>query len=317
MTRAAILMLAIAAASAQVRTIASDADVRSIAFSKNGESLAGLCLDGKLRVWDVRSGAVKKASRWAMSERVSAMPSGSGLYALSGEDGNVALVDWESATAGRRIPGNGRRVGTVAIGGGGQTIAGGSRVAGNSRDETMRLWDASGKERFAVPSGIGGTSAAAISPDGSLLAAGSWDTNVRVWSASNGELKRLIDNELSVAMFAMAFTPDGKHLVTAGVDRTVYFWDTATWKLERRLTGQPEMISSLAISPDGRMLATGGLNDITEKHPVSILLWDIATGKEVRRLASPHIVPSVAFSPDGKWLAAASIDKTVRLWSLQ
>jgi WD40 repeat protein len=313
--RVAIFLLAIATLSAQDRTIASESDVRAIAFSKNGESVFGLCNDGMLRQWDVRSGAARKATR--LNARPSGMPSATNLLATSEEDGSVTLLDIDSGTAIRRIAGDGRSVGQVAIASGGQALAGSSRVAGNSRDETMRLWDAAGKMQFSVPAGVGGTSSAAISPDGSILAAGSWDTNVRVWSARNGELLRLIDSELPVAMFALAFTPDGKSLVTAGVDRTVYFWNTATWKQERKLTGQPEMIASVAISPDGRILATGGFNDITNKHPVSILLWDVASGKELRRLPSPHQVSSVAFSPDGKWLAAASGDKTVRLWSVR
>jgi WD40 repeat protein len=316
--RSAIFLLAIAAAAAQDRTLSSEAEVHVIAFSKNGETLAGVCEDSKLRQWNLHSGALLKTTAWRADEHLSGMTSASGLYALSGDDGSVALLEWETGAALRRIPGAGQRVReVVALGNGGQTLAGSSRVAGIGREEIMRLWDASGKERFAAPAGIGGTSAAAMSPDGSILAAGSWDTNVRVWSARNGELLRVIDDQLAVAMFALEFTPDGQHLVTAGVDRTVYFWNTTTWKLERKLSGQPEMIGALAISPDGRMLATGGFDDITEKHPVSILLWDIATGKEVRRLASPHAVQSVAFSPDGKWLAAASGDKTVRLWSLR
>jgi WD40 repeat protein len=148
-----------------------------------------------------------------------------------------------------------------------------------------------------------------------VLAAGSWDTNLRVWNASNGELVRVVEDELKVAMFDMLFTPDGGSLVTAGVDRTVYFWDTKTWKLQRKLTGQPEMISTLAISPDGRTLASGGFNDITEKHPVSILMWDLTSGKMVGRMSSPQMVKSVAFSPDGKLLAAAS-GQTVRVWAV-
>ena len=314
--RGALLFLVPVIAAAQDRTISSDAEVRSLAFSKDGGTLAAACSDGKLRQWDVRSGSFRKAIARVNDESLAAMPSGSGLFAVSEKDGSIVLRDLESGADLHRIAVVGRRVRELAIANDRQSLAGSSRVAGNSREETMRLWDASGKERFAAPAGIGGTSALAISPDGSILAAGSWDTNLRAWNTRNGELLHLIDNDLLVALFDLAFTPDGKNLAGGGVDRTVYFWDTKTWKLARKFSGQPEMISSLAFSPDGKLLATGGFNDIAEKHPVSILLWDVESGKIVRTLAAPHMVSSVAFSPDGKLLAAASGDKTVRLWAV-
>ena len=315
--RCAVLMLAAVAAFAQDRTISSESEVWSVAFSKDGNTLAGACADGKLRQWDVRSGSFRKATSGGKGEGLAAVPSGSSVFAVSAPDGRIVLHELESGEVLQRIAVADQRVRRVAISNNRESLAGSNRVKGNSREEIMRLWDAWGKERFAAPAGIGGTSALAISPDGSILAAGSWDATVRAWNTRNGELLRLIDDDLLVSLFDMAFTPDGKSLAGGGVDRTVYFWDTDTWKLSRKFSGQQEMIASLAFSPDGKLLATGGFNDIAEKHPVSILLWDVGTGKIARTLASPHAVHSVVFSPDGKLLAAASGDKMVRLWTVR
>lgn len=314
--RTAFLLLLAGAAMAQDHVISSEADVREVAFAPDGKVLAGLCVDGKLRQWDVHSGAVRKAVAWSQDEMPAALPSGAGVFASTNPSGVISLRGLNSWNELRHIAGPERRARTVALSLDRQLVAGSGRVAGNGREELMRVWDESGKERFAVPGGIGGTSALAISPDGEVLAAGSWDTNVRVWTTRNGELLRLFE-DLPVAMFALAFTPDGRFLAAAGVDRTVYFWDTKTWNLARKLTGQPEMIASMAFSPDGRMLATGGFNDITSQHPVSILLWDVASGKVLSTKPAPHRVGSVAFSPDSKLIAAASGDKTVRLWEVR
>ena len=191
-------------------------------------------------------------------------------------------------------------------------MAGGTRSEKNRSETTVHLWDAIGKERFAVAAGAGGLSAMALSPDGATLVAASYDTDLRAWSTRDGELVKLI-TEIPVATFVMNFTPDGKYLAAAGVDKTIYIYDAKTWKLVRKLAGQPEMISAMSISPDGRTIVTGGFNELTVKHPVHILLWDFQSGKVLKTLDAPRMVSSTAFSPDGKTVAVADREKIVRL----
>jgi parallel beta-helix repeat protein len=76
------------------------------------------------------------------------------------------------------------------------------------------------------------------------------------------------------------------------------------------LTGHTSYVNSVAFSPDGRLLASGSLDD-------TIKLWEVASGREVRTL-SGHTswVNSVAFSPDGRLLASGSDDRTIRLWDI-
>ena len=70
-----------------------------------------------------------------------------------------------------------------------------------------------------------------------------------------------------------------------------------------------EPIFSVAVSPNGETLASGGLDDI-------VRLWDTATGEPLGDPLTGHelAVESLVFSPDGTTLATGSSDTTVRLW---
>ncbi len=77
---------------------------------------------------------------------------------------------------------------------------------------------------------------------------------------------------------------------------------------EHRLTNHEGEATSVAFSPDGRLLATGSQDG-------AVRLWDVATGAEIRRLSGHTAeVNAVAFSPDGSLVASASGDRTLRLW---
>ena len=109
---------------------------------------------------------------------------------------------------------------------------------------------------------------------------------------------------------ALLFSRDGKQLVTNQVNwtSTVSLWDMTTGEKLVALPVQPKAVSSMALSSDGKQLATASLDR-------KLKLWDAKTGAELRSFTPVTVVfTGMAFSPDGKWLATTGHDREVKIW---
>lgn len=147
-----------------------------------------------------------------------------------------------------------------------------------------------------------------FSPDGSLLASVTGDSNIRVWATETGrELATLTGH--AGAVKSLAFLPDSRRLVSGGEDRTVKLWDLETGRLVRTFWGHQEEVRALAASPDGALLAS-----IENK---ALRLWNLETGGLAAVVPAPadpggasgHVRPlrSVACSPDSAKVLMANL----------
>jgi WD40 repeat protein len=115
---------------------------------------------------------------------------------------------------------------------------------------------------------------------------------------------------------AMVFAPDGKALFSASGgegsrDNTIRLWTWPDGREIRRFVGHRNGILCMALSPDGKRLASAGIGGI-------VRIWDVATGQQVISFsAGHHRVLTIAFAPDGRTLASAGFDHLIHLWDLK
>ncbi len=153
----------------------------------------------------------------------------------------------------------------------------------------------------------------AYSPAAKLMALARVDS-VELVSADTLKVVRKLEGHHGTHN-AVAFSPDGSEVFAVSGENSLYGgvkqWKVADGTLVRTIQGHKDMLYSLAVSPDGKILATGSYDQ-------QIKLWDTSTGKEIKTLFGHNgCVFGLAFRPDGKILASASGDRTVKLWNVQ
>jgi RNA polymerase sigma factor (sigma-70 family) len=333
--------------------VSSGAAVTAAVVSLDGRWLAFGTADREVQLWDLDAARFlrRQPAPQLIGHALVFSPDGRNLFA---PDQDFAPSLWEVGSGRQlwRLPCD-RPLQAAAFSPDGKVLAL-SAVGPGGWDQGVRLCDAAtGRELRRLTGAYEVVQSLAFTPDGKTLAAGA-DQAIYRWDVASGRLLGPADQARS-AVWALAVSPDGRTIAATG-DGVIRLWETETGSLQRTLRPPPERITALAFAPAGPLLAsyswdstirlwnmhTGeevrGIrkqNRAAGSDPLcfspdggtmiaadirALAQWDVATGKEVRRIdeALPGPITALALSPDGKTAASSGDhrDGVIRLWDI-
>ena len=307
---------------ATARALRGDPALGPLVFASNGQILVTWPDGLSLQLRDGMSGEVAVTITIPEGLGPVAISPDSTMVACARSDGRKTELLLLDAKTGRELHtfrGHSAIVHSIAF------SPDGHRLASGSSDKSIRLWDTRtgdltlslSQPDQVVPEqrgrGIPGMVFAVVfSPDGTLLASGGGDGvgeygEVVLWDLPSGKLRHRLLGPGEKQVWAVVFSPDQQLLVSGQTDGTIKVIDVTTGAITRQWNATAQL-RSLAISPDGIVLATGLRKDVR--------LWKLETGELMDTLSGHGSwVGSLSFSADGNVLASASSDG-VKLWHL-
>jgi WD40 repeat protein/transcriptional regulator with XRE-family HTH domain len=302
---------------APVQELPHPAAITTAAFTDGGRSVASVATDGVARVWATDLPATLGGAIWSLGFTAD----GTQLAAFSSVDTGMwhASDPWRLRPRFDPLPEPGDE---LAFTGGGALSPDGGLLAHGTRGGEVLLHRVTGSgpgEGIPLGATPGLVEMTAFSADGSLLAAGGGDTDVRVWQLEpdGGATLVAVLDDPSENVLNLAFSPEGRLLAAPSADRHVYLYDLADPADPRLLARLGDLDSeayAAAFSPDGSVLATAGTDAV-------VLLWDLADPAAPERLGTPVGGPpgrifDLAFDAGGSRLAAAVADGSTWVWEL-
>jgi WD40 repeat protein len=183
----------------------------------------------------------------------------------------------------------------------------------NSKYDAIKLWEvATGKELRMLDEHPGMVGIVVFTPDGKQLISVGAENAVKVWDLASFKVIRSFKVR---RLGYLALTPDGKTLIVCGLNEVVAsLYDLATGQEVAVLKDNPTAWRKMALSPDGKFLATGDKEG-------TVTVWELATRKQLYSFLTERafITEALAFSPDSKrlFVSGSSTRPLLIAWDIQ
>ncbi len=146
----------------------------------------------------------------------------------------------------------------------------------------------------------------AFSPDGNLLASGSY-REVKLWRHSRDARQFTLAAAPPGQVLTIAVSPKGRWIATASADETIQLWEASTGKPVANFAADHNGLQCLSFSPDSEFLASGSAD-----HHIAV--WRVPEGRLFARTSTPAAVNALTWAFDARVVASGHADHFIRLW---
>jgi len=200
-----------------------------------------------------------------------------------------------------------------------QVSSDGAFALSASWDNTLALWDLNTGTRRSVFRGhTNDVTSVAFSPCNRQIVSGSRDRTIMVWNTiadPKGAFDERCESPHKDWVSCVRFSPPGSGnnsiVVSGGQDGKVKVWSTGQdWGHQHTFDAHPGYVSSVCISPDGSLCASGGKDGVAS-------LWDLTDKKKLYDLAAAgDAINCLVFSPNRYWLSVAA-GRRIKIFDLE
>lgn len=182
----------------------------------------------------------------------------------------------------------------------------------SSWDRSLRLWDLrTGQCQHKFLKHTKDVLAVAFSPDDRQIVSGGRDNIIRVWNVMGECMHEFARDSHTDWVSSLCFSPSLERplVVSGGWDNKVKVWDLANGKCLHTLVGHTNYVSTVTVSPDGSLCASGGKEGVAH-------LWEVNNGEPLFKINVDAPINQIAFSPNRFWMCVAT-EKTLRVYDLE